>query len=108
MITKFKIFEKDWDANLYGLSWLDMNELRKYEYDIQDYFFQKYPSKVHILNRSGHINEITLDILLRFAQKRKDVELIKLIVIFKSQIDLLKKEKEYDTKKKSIIYDNTI
>ena len=92
-----KKFEKNWDANLYGLSWIDMFDLRKYEDNIQIYFFEKYPNKTHILNKEGHINEITLNILFKFAQKRKDIELIKLIDIFKKEIEHKKIEK--NTKK---------
>jgi hypothetical protein len=64
---------------------------------IKKYFQEKYPSKVNILNKQGYINPTTLDITLKFAIRRKDKELIDMILNLKDKfenidVDILNKK----------------
>jgi len=61
--------------------------------ELKKYFFDKYPTKVNILNNQGFINPITLDIVLKFAVRKKDIELINMVQKLKDKFE------EIDTKK---------
>jgi hypothetical protein len=62
--------------------------------NIQSYFFSKYPSKVNKLNLHGYINNITLEILLKFAKNKKDEQLISMIKEYKDLMLTKRAEKE--------------
>lgn len=57
------------------------------QFKIKKYFQEKYPTKVNILNKTGYINPITLDITLKFAIKRKDEKLINMLRNLKNKYE---------------------
>lgn len=57
-------------------------ELVKTETPIKDYVFQRYPMDTKMLGRYGHgMTKTSLDNTLKFAKKRDDKTLIKLLLI---------------------------
>lgn len=77
-----------------NINWMDLNKARLEQKNIQNYFIEKYPKRVNILNIDGNINATTLDITLRFAIKRKDQELINYIQDFKDKLNDIRIEKQ--------------
>jgi hypothetical protein len=96
MIANFDNFIKDGNYyhGLIGGLWGDLRSTSPLRKNIQKYFFEKYPRKVNILNSSGSINSITLGILIKFANKRKDEELLRLIQVFLDRVEEIRIEKE--------------